>query len=177
LKLDLAVVKTGDLDPQAKAEIVSMCTRAFGKDFSSLFHFVQAADHVLARLDGRLVGHAIWGARFLQAAGSDLLRTAYVDAVATDRDLWGKGVGRSVMNRLTAETTSYDLRALGTDDVPGFYEALGWERWLGALGVRTEEGMQLTPGEIVFVQRTPSTPALDLRSLLTVEPRGGSHGW
>jgi GNAT superfamily N-acetyltransferase len=137
---------------------------------------VDSGDHVLARLEGRLVGHAVWGTRWLQPEGSEPLRTAYVDAVASDPDLWGRGVGSAVMRRLAEETAGYQLRGLGTDR-PAFYERLGWERWLGPKGVRhpegTRQGVDLMPEEIVLVLRTPSTPRLDLRSLLTVEPRPG----
>lgn len=169
---NLAAMATADLSSRDKDEIVDLCTRAFGEDFSSLFQFVQSADHVLAHLNGRLVGHAVWATRWLQPEGIDPLRTAYVDAVAADPALWGRGIGRAVMNRLVEETLDYELRGLSTDQ-PGFYERLGWKRWQGPLGVRTETGIEGTPDEAVFVLPTPRTPTLDLHSLLTVEWRGG----
>ena len=78
--LDLSVVTTTQLSAADKQAIVALCTRAFDEDFSSLFDFVQTGDHVLAHLDGRLVGHAVWGTRWLQIDGGPLLRAAYVDA-------------------------------------------------------------------------------------------------
>lgn len=170
--LHLSVLTTAQLAPDDKKEIVELCTRAFEEDFSSLFHFVQSCDHVLARLGGRLVGHAVWSTRWLQPEGSAALRTAYVDAVATDPALWRSGVGRAVMGRLADEVRGYDIGGLSTG-VPAFYERLGWVRWLGPTGVRTESCVVPTPEETIMILRTPRTPALDLRSLLTVEWRDG----
>ena len=170
--LQLSTVTTGELSPAERAEIVDLCTRAFNEDFSSLFFFVDSGDHVLARLEGRLVGHAVWGTRWLQPEGGAPLRTAYVDAVASDPGLWSRGVGSAVMRRLAEETAGYQLRGLSTDR-PAFYQRLGWERWMGPRGVRTEDGVALTPDEIVMISCTPITPPLDRRSRLTVEPRPG----
>jgi aminoglycoside 2'-N-acetyltransferase I len=170
--LQLSTATTGDLSADDKDEIVALCTRAFEEDFSSLFHFVQAADHVVAYLDGRLVGHAVWSTRWLQTEGTELLRTAYVDAVATDPDLWGRGIGSAVIERLAEETAGYDLRALSTDR-PTFYERLGWQRWLGPIAVRKEDEIVPTPDETVLIRPTPRSPHIDHRSLLTAEWRGG----
>jgi GNAT superfamily N-acetyltransferase len=171
--LALRVVTTPQLDAAERNAIVDLCTRAFGFDFSSLFHYVQLVDHVMAYRDGVLVGHAIWSTRWLQPEGLAPLRTTYVDAVATDPTRWGQGIGSAVMRRLAAETADFDLGGLSTER-PTFYERLGWERWLGLLGVRTENGIEPTTNETVLILRTPHTPPLDLRSLLTVEWRGGS---
>jgi hypothetical protein len=65
----LTVAPTSALDAADKAAIVAVCTRAFAEDFSSLFDLVEDARHVLAHLDGRLVGHACWATRWLQPAG------------------------------------------------------------------------------------------------------------
>jgi aminoglycoside 2'-N-acetyltransferase I len=166
-------VVTAELSPADKREIVVLCTCAFDEDFSSLFHYVQAADHVLAHLDGRLVGHAVWGTRWLQPEGAGLLRTAYVDAMASDPGLWGRGVGSAVMLRLAEETCEYDIGGLATER-PGFYSRLGWERWPGPTGARKDGRVVPTPDDLVMILRTPRTPPLDLHSLLTVEWREGS---
>lgn len=170
LPAQLSVVRTVDLDPAAKDEIVALCTRAFDEDFSSLFQFVQSCDHVLAHLNDRLVGHAVWSTRWLQPAGLAVLRTAYVDAVATDPDFGRRGIGSAVMQRLAYETRDYDLRGLSTGS-PGFYSRLGWERWLGSTGARRDGEIVWTPDETVMILRTPHTPQFDIHSLLTVEWR------
>jgi aminoglycoside 2'-N-acetyltransferase I len=169
----MSVLPTGALSPADRSAIVELCTRAFKTDFSSLWHFVRNADHVLATLDGRLVGHAIWSTRTAQVDGGPFLRTAYLDAVATDPDLWGQGIGRAVITCLEVETAGFDLRALSTDR-PGFYERLGWERWRGPTGGRDGDRMIPTPDETVFISRTATTPPLDPGGLLTVEWRAGS---
>jgi GNAT superfamily N-acetyltransferase len=126
--------------------------------------------HVLAKLDGRLVGHACWATRWLQPGDYAPLRTAYVDAVAVEPAWQGRGIGSTVMRRLNAEVQSYDLGGLSTDRV-SFYERTGWELWRGPIGIRTPEGATLTPGDTVMILRTPLTPPLDLCALLTAEPR------
>lgn len=171
--LRLSVVATAQLSPSEREEIVDLCTRAFDENFSSLFHYVQSANHVLAHLDGRLVGHAVWARRRLQAEGGRLLRTAYVDAVATDPALWGQGVGSTVMRCLGEETRDYDIGGLSTDR-PDFYRRVGWERWLGPTAARKGGAILPTPDDTVMILRTPRTPTLDLRTLLTVEWRDGS---
>jgi aminoglycoside 2'-N-acetyltransferase I len=169
----MTVLPTGAPSPADRAAIVALCTRAFGTDFSSLWHYVRAADHVLATLDGRLVGHAMWSTRTARANDGPFLRTAYLDAMATDAEMWGQGIGRAVIACLGAETAGFDLRALSTDR-PGFYERLCWERWRGPTGGRDGDLLIPTPEEIVFISRTSTTPPLDLDGLLTVERRAGS---
>ena len=68
----------------------------------------------------------------------------------------------------------YELGALGTG-LHSFYERLGWETWPGPLAVRTAEGPVPTPEEegYVMIRRTPSTPPLDLGSVLTCDLRPG----
>jgi GNAT superfamily N-acetyltransferase len=171
--LEIVTLPTEALGPAEREEIVALCTRAFGTDFSSLWHFVRRADHLLARLHGHLVGHTVWSTRHARVEAGPPLRTAYLDAVATDPDLWGRGIGRAVIAAVEDITTGSDLRALSTDR-PGFYERLGWERWLGLTGGRDGDRIVPTPDEIVFISRTPHTPPLDVHSLLTVEWRAGS---
>jgi aminoglycoside 2'-N-acetyltransferase I len=76
------------------------------------------------------------------------------------------------MERLATETDDFDIRGLSTS-VPGFYERVGWERWLGPLGARKDGELVETPDEIVMISRTSGTPVLDISALLTVEWRDG----
>jgi hypothetical protein len=196
-RLRVLTRKTADLSSGDKATIVRLCTEAFREDFSTLFQFVQTGDHVLAYVGSRLVGHAVWATRRLEVAGAGVLETAYVDAVATAIDCWGRGIGRRVMSELAVRTDDFELRALSTDE-PAFYERIGWERWLGPLAVRravddengaasvkpintrpagvpAARGTKLseTPQDIVFVLQTARTPALDVTSALIADDRGG----
>jgi aminoglycoside 2'-N-acetyltransferase I len=175
LALELTVAPTDTLAPNERQEIVELCSRAFGQDFSNLFDYLARARepwHVRARLGDQLVGHAVWTTRWLQPEGQVKLRTAYVDAVATDPSRWGQGIGSAVLSRLAEETDGYALGALSTQRA-SFYEHLGWERWRGPCAVRSVNGIVATPNETVLVRRTPHTPPLDLDGLLVADWRGG----
>jgi aminoglycoside 2'-N-acetyltransferase I len=107
--------------------------------------------------------------RWLQPEGLPLLRTAYVDAVATSPAQQGRGVGSAVMRRLASAVTDYDIACLATERV-GFYERLGWVEWPGPLAGRSDDGLIPTPEQRgVMILRLPRTPPLDLSVLLTIE--------
>src|SRR5579872_3300794 len=153
--LRLAVVTLADLTTRQKEEIVALCSRAFAEeDFGTLFELVSGSTHILAWLERRLVGHALFGERRLQPEGLPELRTAYVDAVATDPELQGRGIGSAVMERLAASIRDFEFGGLSTER-PSFYARLGWERWPGPLAVRGPDGIVETPDDIVMILRTP----------------------
>jgi aminoglycoside 2'-N-acetyltransferase I len=172
--LSLAVVPTAALTAADRAEIVALCNRAFAHDrFTTLFDYVTASMHVLATVEGALVGHACWALRWLEPEGLPPLRTAYVDAVATEPAFQGRGIGSAVMQRLAREAAGCKLQALSTDAAAGFYERLGWERWRGPTAGRTPRGLQPTD-DLILIRRTATTPPLDLSSRLTADDRGGT---
>lgn len=124
-------------------------------------------------IDGVLVGHALWVARWLQAGRGPLLRTAFVEAVATDPAYRGQGYATQTMRTLTARPSLiYDLAGLSTGS-PGFYARLGWQSWRGPLFVRTEVGLLATPTDSVMILSLPHTPRLDLDGPLSAEWRVG----
>ena len=170
----LFVKSTRELDTAERREVVDLCTSAFNQSFDNLFDLIGEGSetwHVLLQLDGKLVSHAVWSPRQLQPEGLASLRTAYVDAVATDPALQGQGLGSLTMQRLAEEIRAYQLGGLSTDR-PSFYERLGWERWRGPLGMRLPNGEVVgTPGETVLILRTANTPALDTQTLLIAEWR------
>ena len=55
--------------------------------------------HVIARLDGEVVGHAVITTRWLRPDGLPFLRCAYVDAVATAPTHQRQGIGGRVMSQ------------------------------------------------------------------------------
>ena len=126
--------------------------------------------HLLGHEDGALVGHAVVTTRWLQPAGLPLLRTAYVDAVATLPARQGQGVGSAVMRALAAAVAEeYEIACLETQR-DGFYARLGWEIWPGPLAGRGPDGPIPTPDQRwVLILRLPRTPDLDLDGLLTIE--------
>jgi len=179
----LTVLPTAALTPALREVIIAMCDRAFAPlegvhDFATLFDFVTDSMHVLAYDGDALVGHACWEVRRIQPDGLPPLRTAYVDAVATEPARQGCGVGSAVMRRFAREAEDCQLHALATDSAPGFYERLGWERWRGPLAARTPHGLEPTPrpDDVVLIRRTPTTPALDLTARLIAHDRC-EHPW
>jgi aminoglycoside 2'-N-acetyltransferase I len=66
----------------------------------------------------------------------------YVEAVATEPDRQGKGVGTRVMQALHREIASrWPAAMLSTGRARGFYESLGWERWQGPSYTRSGTGI------------------------------------
>jgi aminoglycoside 2'-N-acetyltransferase I len=168
----LTVLPTRDLTAATKQTIVALCTRAFARDFGNLFDFVTDSMHVLAHTDGTLIGHACWAPRFLEPVGIGPLRTAYVDAVATEPAYQGRGIGSAVIRRADEEIQAYPLGGLSTPRV-SFYARLGWERWRGPAAVRAASGLLPTPDDTVMILRTATTPPLDTTALLIADWRGG----
>jgi aminoglycoside 2'-N-acetyltransferase I len=121
-----------------------------------------------------MVSHALWGTRWLQVGTGHLLRTAYVEAVATHPDYRGRGLASEVMRRLASEIPkSFEVAALSPASM-GFYERLGWRLWLGALVIRMPGGELLpTPDEIVMVLELEGRRPLDRSQRLSVEWRPG----
>jgi aminoglycoside 2'-N-acetyltransferase I len=169
--LELRTIRTADMDEASRAEVVRLCVDAHQEDdFFNLFSYLPPEGlHVLAHIDDRLVGHAVVTTRWVQAGRGPLLRTAYVDAVATSPSEQGRGIGRAVMEYLASAVDDFDLACLETDRV-GFYSSLGWEEWRGPLGGRSPEGIIPTPDQTgVMFLRLDRTPELDMSQMLTIE--------
>lgn len=166
------VRRTEDLDLATRRTIIDVCNAAHETDaFERLFdHFIPSGGrHFLGRLDGRLVSHAVVTTRGAQSPPGPVLRTAFVDAVATLPAFQRRGSATAVMRRLGSEIDDHEIGCLQTDLI-GFYERMSWEHWRGPLAGRDENGLTLTPEQRgVMVLRLPSTPQLDLDSMLTIE--------
>ena len=169
--LELRTKRTSDMDQRTRETVVRLCIDAHQEeDFQNLFSYLPPEGlHVLAYLDERLVGHAVVTIRWLQAGNGPLLRTAYVDAVATSPTDQGLGIGSAVMRHLASVVGDCDIACLETDRV-AFYERLGWEEWRGSLGGRSTKGFIPTPDQSgIMILRLGRTPNLDLHQLLTIE--------
>ncbi|HEY4189423.1 MAG TPA: GNAT family N-acetyltransferase [Candidatus Limnocylindrales bacterium] len=130
--------------------------------------------HWLAEVDGSIVSHASVVPRRLEA-GELVLRTGYLEAVATMPAFERRGFGSMVVRAASAYLRPrYELGALSTS-VPGFYLRLGWEAWLGPTSVRTVTGVERTEDDDggIFILRTPSTPLLALDGPLVCDWRSG----
>lgn len=179
------MIKPGKPDEADRTEMVLLCNGAYGEDVSHLFAAYTADFHVLARTREALVGHGMIVTRWLQAGDGPLLRTAYVELVATRADHRKQGIGRSMMRKLTAVASSegYDLAALCPAET-GLYGHLGWEYWQGPLFIRPDRepapdtaSLIATPEERVMILRLPATPPLKLTESLSAEWREGGELW
>ena len=170
--LSIEIRQTSTLDETTRDAVINVCLAATpaAAGFRELFSLLPDDGlHLLGYHSDGLVSHAVVTTRWLQPSGLPLLRTAYVDAVATLPCCQGRGFGSAVMRELASTVTDFDIACLETGKV-GFYERLGWERWRGPLAGRGVDGLIPTPGqEGVMVLRLPRTPALDFESLLTIE--------
>jgi aminoglycoside 2'-N-acetyltransferase I len=171
--LSIQVVRGASLSDAARRDIISLCNRAFEEDLELLLDTFVGATHVLGYCDNSLVSHALWITRHLQVGTGPLLRTAYIEAVATDRNCRNRGFATSIMKRVAAEIQDFDLAALSPFSV-AYYERLGWELWRGPLFIRSESGLLPSPDdEQVMILRLPGTPDLDLSAPLSAEWREG----
>lgn len=168
----LSSIRTRDVRRVLRSEIVRLCIAAHREqDFENLFSYLPADGlHVLATDAEHVVGHAVVTTRWLQPGTLPLLRTAYVDAVATSPDHQGRGIGTAIMRYLADAIAGFEIACLETDR-PGFYERLGWEEWRGPLAGRSEQGLIPTPNQTgIMVLRLPATPPrLDTIEQLTIE--------
>ena len=171
--LRIEVIKGQDLSADEQKTIVTFCNRAFEEELEALFAAFVDPTHVLGYLDGMLVSHALWVTRWLQADQGPLLRTAYVEAVATEKTLRGHGYATAIMKRVQEEIQGYELGGLSPFSV-AYYERLGWEAWRGPLTIRTGAGLVPTSSdERVMILRLAKTPALDRNGTLSAEWREG----
>ncbi len=169
----LQVIPGAGLDGAQREAIIALCNRAYGEDLRPLFETWVDATHVLGFYGERLVSHALWVTRYLQVGDGPLLRTAYVEAVATDPAYRGRGFASALLQRIADEVRDFDLAALSPSD-PAFYARLGWDLWRGPLLIRTATGLQPSPeDEQVMILRLPKTPPLDLTATLSAEWRAG----
>ena len=165
---------TEELSADTRAAIIHVCRTAHQQDdFVHLFSYIPSGGiHVLAYYEQELVGHAVATTRWLLPHGLPLLRTAYVDAVATLPAYQGRGIGIMVMRHLASVICEYDIACLETDRM-SFYAQIGWEAWRGALAGRKADELVPTPDQKgIMILRLERTPPLDLDGLLVVEYDG-----
>jgi aminoglycoside 2'-N-acetyltransferase I len=168
--------RTEDLDSPTRASIIEVCIAAHQEeDFKNLFSYIPSGGwHFLAYREDELVSHAVVTTRWLQPEGQPLLKTAYVDAVATLPTYQGFGYGSALMRQLAREIDAeYIIACLETERI-SFYERLDWEVWRGPLAGRSEDGLIPTPQQTgVMILRLSQTPALDVNQGLSIECQPG----
>jgi aminoglycoside 2'-N-acetyltransferase I len=166
--------RTEELNAETRASIIHVCRTAHQEDdFTRLFSYIPSGGiHVLAYREQELVSHAVATTRWLQPEGLPLLRTAYIDAVATLPAYQGQGIASALMRHLATVIADFEIACLETDRV-SFYARLGWEVWRGPLAGRRATELLPTPDQKgIMILRLARTPALDLDSLLVIEYDG-----
>lgn len=175
----LRSTSTEELTTAEVAAIRALMAAAFGSDEEDAFtdddweHAIGGL-HFILEVDGEIVAHASVVERQLHVEGH-ILRTGYVEAVATAPSRQGAGFGSQVMRNVSAHIREgFELGALGTGR-HRFYERLGWRTWAGPSAVRTPDGVHPTPEDdgYIMVLATPTTPRLDTSSSITCDWRPG----
>jgi aminoglycoside 2'-N-acetyltransferase I len=169
------VLATPDLDERSLAAIRSLLVAAFDGGFDEHdWAHTCGGWHIVIEDGGHLVAHAAVVARILDVDGT-LLRTGYVEGVATAPDRQGSGLGTAVMQAAaTVIERDFDLGALSTGEHT-FYERLGWERWQGPTFAThgTERARTPDDDDGVMVRRFGPTAELPLDGEITCEGRPG----
>jgi aminoglycoside 2'-N-acetyltransferase I len=178
-EMRLRRLQTDELTPAEIDAILALMAAAFGDDEDERFteddwqHAI-GGTHFVVDIDGLIVTHASVVEREIHVDGH-VLRTGYVEAVATAPEREGAGFGSIVMTDATAFIRDrFELGMLGTGR-HSFYERLGWVVWAGQAFVRAPDGLQRTPEDEgdLLVLRTPTTPDLDDHAAITCEWRPG----
>lgn len=121
---------------------------------------------------GTLVSHLMWVTRWLQPSDARLLKTAYVEMVATAPEAQRRGHATALLNRIPSLVDDYDVAALAPA-TEGLYARLGWQFWRGPLFTRQGAELVSTPDERVMLLLLKQTPPLDFDASLSVEWRPG----
>jgi aminoglycoside 2'-N-acetyltransferase I len=168
----LTSVRTEDLSHSTREQIIQVCVEAHQEeDFQNLFRYVPSGGwHFLIYHHDQLLSHAMVTTRWLRPEGHPLLKTAYIDAVATLPEYQGQGYGSAVMRQLADEIDREFAIACLETDRESFYGHLGWQTWRGPLAGRSEQRLIPTPKQHgIMILRLSQTPELDLDSMLTID--------
>jgi aminoglycoside 2'-N-acetyltransferase I len=137
--VDVLVLESDQLHGATRAGLRRLWARAFGDRFSDLdAEHAFGGVHVVMRAGDTIVGHASAVPRLIRFGDRPWRTVGYVEAVATDPEHQGQGVGRRTMEALHLEiAVRWPVALLSTGRATGFYESLGWERWRGLSYTRT----------------------------------------
>jgi aminoglycoside 2'-N-acetyltransferase I len=172
-KLSLEIIPKNQLTKADSDEIITLCSQAYEEDYAPYLADFEDSIHILARLEGVLVSHALWITRWLQVGTGPMMRTAYVEGVATEERYRGQGFASAVMEHLATEIADFDIGGLSPAET-SLYARLGWEYWQGQLFHRKDGQLIPDPADEEFmILRLPRTPELNLSEPISVEWREG----
>ncbi len=170
--LSIEQIPSDQLTSNRIRTILDLCNRAYEEDLEPLFQTFGKATHLLGRIDATLVTHLMWVTRYLKPDGMHILKTAYIEMVATDPDHSGQGYATALLQLVPEAVASFDLAALCPAETR-IYHRLGWQYWRGDLYIRTDSGVEKTPEARIMVLELPRTPPLDYDADLSAEWREG----
>lgn len=171
--LHIRVIPSKDLTQAENLAVRELCERAYEEEFELILDTFSNATHILGYHQDNLVSHALWVTRWLQVDDAPTLRTAYVEAVATEPTYQRRGFATAIMQRVAQEIQDFDLAALSPFSAE-YYQRLGWELWRGPLFIRQDGALISTPDdEEVMIMRLPNTPPFELNARLSAEWREG----
>jgi aminoglycoside 2'-N-acetyltransferase I len=160
------------LTPGVTAAILELCDSSYGQSMETYFEALGRGEHLLGWHDGDLVTHLMWVTRWLQPGNQALLRTAYVELVATVPAARRRGYATLLLEYFPSQVQDFELAAL-SPATENLYARLGWRPWQGPLAARTDHGLVPTPDEEVMILALPHTPMLYLTLPLSIEWRAG----
>ncbi|ANY10316.1 GNAT family N-acetyltransferase [Pseudonocardia sp. HH130630-07] len=174
---DIRVLTTADLGPDGLRGVRALLDRSFaaagGFDDDSWDHALGGV-HVVAGPPDRPAGHAsVVGRRILHDGIP--LRTGYVEAVAVDPGMQGRGLGGYLMTAVGRLVRGgHRLGALGAGEPAArLYRRHGWTAWPGPLAALTPDGVRDTPQDRGSVYVLPVDVALDPGRPLVCDWRDG----
>lgn len=131
--------------------------------------------HATTRETGEVVAHASVVQRRLYHGGR-AWRAGYVEAVAVRADRRRHGYGRAVMVRIgEIIDDAYEIGGLAAGEpAAALYRSLGWQRWVGTIGVLGPEGYERTPDDDGSVFVLARAGELDLAGDIACDWRGGA---
>ena len=174
--VELITAESDQLDDACRPALRGLWDEAFGDRFSDEdAQHAYGGVHVLAHDGGRIIAHASVVPRRIRFGDSPWRMVGYVEAVATRPDRQGEGIGRRVMATLQHESFSrWQVALLSTGRATGFYERLGWQRWLGLSYTDAAAGV-VPDGEHggIMILRADPAEVPDLSVSVTCEDRAG----
>jgi aminoglycoside 2'-N-acetyltransferase I len=171
-RLVIQLKQNSALTPAEYAEIIALTSQAFERDYTPYMESFLSPTHILARYRGKLVSYVAVVTRRLQIGDGPLLKTAYIEGLATELGHRHQGYASQVMRRAVEESQDFDFAALSTGS-NSFYARLGWQVWRGTLYARKDNELIPMPEEqgCVMVLALPKTPPLDIAAPMSIDWR------
>lgn len=159
---DAQVLLTQDISVELVDRVRTLLDDAFGGEFSDDdWDHARGGWHTIVTIGVDVVSHAAVVPRVMEIGRTEL-RSGYVEAVATAPCVQRSGYGSRAMTELMRVIRrEFDVGLLSTGQ-HRFYEALGWERWLGPSFVVRDGQRVRTEGEDHGIMALRFGPSVDI---------------